>query len=171
MLQLSDGAAGLAGVMIGKADSPRAPWMSLLVALVIGLPLFFETGLVLLLPIIASAAGGTHRDDDTKPGLMLSALSGLSVVHALVPPHPDAIWLETMDALTGQPLWHFQTGGPILAAPMSYSVNAAQFMAIAAGVIPCMVSRCRPAPMRAPGTDNLTPRGARANDEAYGEHE
>jgi gluconate:H+ symporter, GntP family len=91
MLQLSDGAAGLARVMIGKADSPRAPWMSLLVALVIGLPLFFETGLVLLLPIIASAASGTQRGDDTKFAVMLSALSGLSVVHALVPPHPGPL--------------------------------------------------------------------------------
>jgi GntP family gluconate:H+ symporter len=91
MLQLSDGAAGLARVMIGRADSPRAPWMSLLVALVIGLPLFFETGLVLLLPIIASAASGTQRGDDTKFAVMLSALSGLSVVHALVPPHPGPL--------------------------------------------------------------------------------
>jgi GntP family gluconate:H+ symporter len=85
--------------MIGKADSRRAPWMSLLVALVIGLPLFFETGLVLLLPIIASAAApmfgakgaDAQRRDDTKFGLMLCALSGLSVVHALVPPHPGPL--------------------------------------------------------------------------------
>jgi GntP family gluconate:H+ symporter len=99
MLQVSDGAAGLARVMIGKADSPRAPWMSLLVALLVGLPLFFETGLVLLLPIIASAAtatsgqsgSDTRRRDDTKFGLILSALSGLSVVHALVPPHPGPL--------------------------------------------------------------------------------
>jgi gluconate:H+ symporter, GntP family len=94
MLQLSDGAAGLARVMIGDANSPRAPWMSLLVALVIGLPLFFETGLVLLLPIIASAASSrenTRGRDETKLGLMLAALSGLSVVHALVPPHPGPL--------------------------------------------------------------------------------
>jgi GntP family gluconate:H+ symporter len=94
MLQLSDGAAGLARVMIGSADSRRAPWMSLLVALVIGLPLFFETGLVLLLPIIASAATSlpdTKQRDGTKLGLMLAALSGLSVVHALVPPHPGPL--------------------------------------------------------------------------------
>src|ERR1700754_3872511 len=91
MLQVSDGAAGLARVMIGRADSPRAPWMSLLVALVVGLPLFFETGLVLLLPIIASASislSDTRKRDATRLGLMLAALSGLSVVHALVPPHP-----------------------------------------------------------------------------------
>jgi GntP family gluconate:H+ symporter len=91
MLQVSDGAAGLARVMIGDADSPRAPWMSLLVALVIGLPLFFETGLVLLLPIIASAVTDTKHRDATRLGLMLCALSGLSVVHALVPPHPGPL--------------------------------------------------------------------------------
>ena len=91
MLQVSDGAAGLARVMIGNAESPRAPWMSLLVALVIGLPLFFETGLVLLLPIIASAVTDTKRGDATRLGLMLCALSGLSVVHALVPPHPGPL--------------------------------------------------------------------------------
>ena len=91
MLQLSDGAAGLARMMIGKADSPRAPWMCLLVALVIGLPLFFETGLVLLLPIIASATTDSKHGDEVKVGLMISALSGLSVVHALVPPHPGPL--------------------------------------------------------------------------------
>lgn len=91
MLQLSDGAAGLARVMIGNADSPRAPWMSLLVALLIGLPLFFETGLVLLLPIIASATSDSQPKGGAKVGLMMSALSGLSVVHALVPPHPGPL--------------------------------------------------------------------------------
>jgi len=94
MLQLSNGAAGLARLMIGNAELRQAPWMSLLVALVVGLPLFFETGLVLLLPIIASAAASlpeTKHRDGTKLGLMLSALSGLSVVHALVPPHPGPL--------------------------------------------------------------------------------
>src|SRR6185312_15511877 len=88
MLQVSDGASGLARVMIGNADSPRAPWMSLLVALLIGLPLFFETGLVLLLPILASASSDSRPGRDAKVGVMMSALAGLSVVHALVPPHP-----------------------------------------------------------------------------------
>jgi GntP family gluconate:H+ symporter len=94
MLQLSDGAAGLARLMIGNADRPLAPWMSLLVALVIGLPLFFETGLVLLLPIIGSAATALpdgKGQDTRRLGLMLAALSGLSVVHGLVPPHPGPL--------------------------------------------------------------------------------
>jgi alcohol dehydrogenase (cytochrome c) len=41
--------------------------------------------------------------------------------------------LLALDARTGKPLWHFQTGGPILAAPMSYSVGGTQFIALAAG--------------------------------------
>ena len=38
-----------------------------------------------------------------------------------------------LDARTGKSLWHFQTGGQIMASPMSYSVDGAQFIAIAAG--------------------------------------
>jgi len=38
-----------------------------------------------------------------------------------------------LDARTGKPLWRFQTGGAILASPISYSVDGTQFIAIAAG--------------------------------------
>jgi GntP family gluconate:H+ symporter len=100
MLYLSNGAASLAQGAL-KLTGPRgAPWASLVAALVIGLPLFFETGLVLMLPIVAAAAsglpGGPARDA-SKLRLMLPALAGLSVVHALVPPHPGP--LLAVDAL------------------------------------------------------------------------
>jgi alcohol dehydrogenase (cytochrome c) len=38
-----------------------------------------------------------------------------------------------LDARTGKSLWHFQTGGQIMASPMSYSIDGTQFIAIAAG--------------------------------------
>ena len=38
-----------------------------------------------------------------------------------------------LDARNGQPLWHFQTNRPIVASPMSYSVDGAQFVAVSAG--------------------------------------
>lgn len=114
MLQLSEGAAGLARVMIGDADSPRAPWKSLLVALLIGLPLFFETGLVLLLPILASASSGSRSGGDAKVGIMMSALAGLSVVHALVPPHPGPlIAISALGANLGRTLAY----GLVVAVP------------------------------------------------------
>jgi gluconate:H+ symporter, GntP family len=106
MLQLSDGAVALARAALRICRPAAAPWMSMAVALLIGLPLFFETGLVLLLPIMAAAApalAGAGADPDSggvpamRLRLMIPALAGLSTLHALVPPHPGP--LLAVDAL------------------------------------------------------------------------
>jgi alcohol dehydrogenase (cytochrome c) len=38
-----------------------------------------------------------------------------------------------VDALTGKPLWHFNTGQEMSASPMSYAIQGKQYAAIAAG--------------------------------------
>jgi len=45
----------------------------------------------------------------------------------------DAQSFEAVDARTGKPLWHFNTGQNIAASPMSYAINSKQYVAIAAG--------------------------------------
>ena len=45
----------------------------------------------------------------------------------------DAQSFEAVDAQTGKPLWHFNTGQGMHASPMSYAVNGKQYVAIAAG--------------------------------------
>jgi alcohol dehydrogenase (cytochrome c) len=45
----------------------------------------------------------------------------------------DAESFEAVDAETGQPLWHFNTGQSFSASPMTYAVNGIQYVAIAAG--------------------------------------
>jgi alcohol dehydrogenase (cytochrome c) len=45
----------------------------------------------------------------------------------------EAQSFEALDAKTGQPLWHFNTGQSFHSSPMSYAVNGKQFVAIAAG--------------------------------------
>jgi alcohol dehydrogenase (cytochrome c) len=45
----------------------------------------------------------------------------------------DAHSFEAVNAQTGKPLWHFNTGQTISASPMSYAVNGKQYIAIAAG--------------------------------------
>ena len=100
MLQLSDGAGGLARAALRMSGVAGAPAAALVAGLVIGLPLFFETGLVLLLPIVVTAAAAMPqrgKGDEAKLSLMLSAIAGLAVVHALVPPHPGP--LLAVDAL------------------------------------------------------------------------
>ncbi|WP_343616251.1 gluconate:H+ symporter [Novosphingobium sp.] len=98
MLQLSNGAEAVAQAGLRVSGPRAAPWMSMAVALLLGLPLFFETGLVLLLPIVAAAADGLSGGKDTSTmrlRLMLPALAGLSTLHALVPPHPGPLLAVT----------------------------------------------------------------------------
>ena len=45
----------------------------------------------------------------------------------------DAGELEAVDARTGEPLWHFNTGQVIHASPMSYAVDGVEYVAVAAG--------------------------------------
>lgn len=45
----------------------------------------------------------------------------------------DTHSFEAVDARTGKPLWHFNTGQTLHASPMTYSVTGRQFVAIASG--------------------------------------
>jgi gluconate:H+ symporter, GntP family len=94
MLQLSGGAGALAGGVLHRTGPRAAPWASLAAAMLIGLPLFFETGLVLIMPVIGAALAAMPSEPDpdrTRLKVMLPALAGLSVVHALAPPHPGPL--------------------------------------------------------------------------------
>ena len=62
--------------------------MITLVAVIIGLPMFFEIGLVLLLPVIVLV---TQRSQMKLMRIAIPALAGLSVLHGLVPPHPGPL--------------------------------------------------------------------------------
>ena len=93
------------GAMLGKllADSGGAdrvvdtllrgkpatlPWKMALIAGIIGIPMFFEIGLVLLIPVVMLAV---HRAKGPAMKLGIPALAGLSVLHGFVPPHPGPL--------------------------------------------------------------------------------
>ncbi len=93
------------GAMLGKllADSGGAdrvvdtllrgkpaslPWKMALIASIIGIPMFFEIGLVLLIPIVMLAV---HRVKGPAMRLGIPALAGLSVLHGFIPPHPGPL--------------------------------------------------------------------------------
>jgi GntP family gluconate:H+ symporter len=95
ILTLSGAASALAARFVDGLSERYQPWGVLFAALVIGLPLCFETGVVVLLPIVGAIAA-TGAVDGRGAGrrrlvLALSALAGLSVLHALVPPHPGPL--------------------------------------------------------------------------------
>ncbi|PKR84838.1 GntT/GntP/DsdX family permease [Heyndrickxia camelliae] len=87
---MSDSGAGMqvADFFIKKFGVKYLPWAMLLSGFIIGIPVFFEVGLVILLPLVISIR------KSTKQNILLigiPVLAGLSIVHGLVPPHPGAM--------------------------------------------------------------------------------
>jgi len=78
----------IAETLIHLFGEKRVPWSMMCAGLVVGLPVFFEVGFVLLVPIAFTVARRT-RTSLILVGLPMVA--GLSVVHGLVPPHPAAM--------------------------------------------------------------------------------
>lgn len=75
------------------------PWAMVLIASVIGLPLFFEVGIVLLIPVVLMVA---KRGNYSLMRIGIPALAGLSVMHGLIPPHPGPlVAIDAVDANLG----------------------------------------------------------------------
>jgi gluconate:H+ symporter, GntP family len=85
MLAESGGAEVVAHTLIRLMGTKRLKWAMMFVAFVVGLPVWFAVGLVLLVPILYTVARET-RTPLLLLGIPLAA--GLSVTHGLVPPHP-----------------------------------------------------------------------------------
>ena len=88
LLADSGGADQIVDTILGTVRPAALPWAMALIAVIIGLPMFFEIGLVLLVPVVLLVAKRSGR-----PLMLIGipALAGLSVLHGLVPPHPGPL--------------------------------------------------------------------------------
>ncbi|MFI8899902.1 gluconate:H+ symporter [Streptomyces virginiae] len=94
LLADSGGADEIVDTILARARGRAMPWAMVLIASVIGLPLFFEVGIVLLIPVVLLVA---ERGNYSLMRIGIPALAGLSVMHGLIPPHPGP--LVAIDAL------------------------------------------------------------------------
>ncbi|MEJ5072639.1 GntP family permease [Enterobacter ludwigii] len=88
LLEVSGGAKVLADTLINKFGEQRAPFALGVASLLFGFPIFFDAGLVVMLPIIFSVAkqfGGSTLK------YAFPAAGAFAVMHALVPPHPGPV--------------------------------------------------------------------------------
>lgn len=92
MMAESGGADRIAHTLIQLFGEQRVPWAMMVVGLLVGLPVFFEVGFVLLVPIAFNIA---RRTNTSLTLVGLPMVAGLSVVHGLVPPHPAAMLAVT----------------------------------------------------------------------------
>jgi GntP family gluconate:H+ symporter len=88
MLAESGGAERIASTLIGWLGPSRVHWAMMLIACIVGVPVFFQVGFILLFPLTLLLARQT-RTPVLFVGIPL--LAGLSVMHGLVPPHPGAM--------------------------------------------------------------------------------
>ncbi|WP_406831591.1 gluconate:H+ symporter [Pedococcus sp. KACC 23699] len=94
LLADSGGADEIVDTIVGRSSARTLPWAMAGVGALIGLPMFFEIGLVLLMPVIFLVA---RRSGLSVIKVGIPALAGLSAMHGLVPPHPGP--LVAIDAL------------------------------------------------------------------------
>ncbi len=114
LLASSGGAASLGRALAEGCGTRGLPWALLGLSLLVGMPVFFEVGLVLLMPIIVEAA---HRAERPPILVAVPVLAGLSITHGLIPPHPSALLAATVfHADLGRViLWGMLAGTPAAA--------------------------------------------------------
>ena len=88
ILESSGGAHSLANYLLKKFGQGRASWAMMLTGFIVAIPVFFDVGLIILIPVIYALAR------DTKKSLLLFGiplLAGLAVAHSFVPPTPGPV--------------------------------------------------------------------------------
>jgi GntP family gluconate:H+ symporter len=121
----SGGADEIVDTILAKTPLKRLTWAMAFAAFIIGIPLFFEVGVVLLIPIVMLVA---RRAKLPVILIGIPALAGLSALHGLVPPHPGPlIAIQALHANLGLTLAFgllvaiptVIIAGPVLAKPMA----------------------------------------------------
>lgn len=111
MLEVSGGAERLAATLIKKFGEDRAPWALGVTGFIVAIPVFFDVGFIILVPIVYGLARKTGKSL-LHYGIPL--LAGLAVTHSFIPPTPGPIavaqlvnadmgWVILFGAIAGLP--------------------------------------------------------------------
>lgn len=112
LLESSGGAKSLSQYLLRKFGKDKASWALMLSGFLVGIPIFFDVGLIILIPVVYALTR------DTKRSILFFAiplLAGLAVTHTMVPPTPgpmavakilevDLGWVVLFGLLTGLPV-------------------------------------------------------------------
>lgn len=93
ILEASGGAQTLAVTMVKKFGGEKAAWALGITGLVISIPVFFDAGLIILIPLAFSLAKRTKK---SSLFYAIPLLAGLAVGHAFIPPTPGPVLVATM---------------------------------------------------------------------------
>ena len=88
ILESSGGAESLAHYLVKKFGKDRASWAMVITGFIIAIPVFFDVGFIILVPIIYALSR------DTKKSLLyygIPLLAGLAATHSFIPPTPGPV--------------------------------------------------------------------------------
>ena len=117
MLETSGGAQVLTDALIRKFGEKRAPLALSIASLMMGFPIFFDAGLVVMLPIIFAVA---RRLGGSLLLYAFPAATAFSVMHIFVPPHPGPV---AATGLLGADVGLVLVFGLLIAIPTWYIVG------------------------------------------------
>ncbi len=107
LLAESGGAVVVSRALVQAMGERRVDWALMLSAFIVGLPVFFQVGLVLLAPVLFTLVRQTSRHDMSIVRLGIPLVAGLSAAHVLVPPHPGPLAaIDRLGADTGGTLFY-----------------------------------------------------------------
>lgn len=85
----------IAAAILNRSSDRMLPWAMALVAFILGIPMFFEVGLVVLLPLIFSVArkfeGRGRFKGSAYVYIGVPVIAALASMHGMVPPHPGPL--------------------------------------------------------------------------------
>ncbi|MRX72581.1 gluconate transporter [Bacillus lacus] len=93
MLEVSGGAERLAQTLIGKFGEKNSQWALGITGFIVAIPVFFDVGFIILVPIIYGLAKKTGK---SLLFYGIPLLAGLAVTHAYIPPTPGPIAVATI---------------------------------------------------------------------------
>jgi GntP family gluconate:H+ symporter len=113
LLAESGGAEQIAQRLLGLFGERRLSWTMLLLGFVVGIPVFFGVGLVLLAPILFAVY---QKSNTPFLYLAIPLVAGLSAAHGLVPPHPGPmVAIEMLKADVGKTVFYSLIIGSVAA--------------------------------------------------------
>lgn len=88
ILESTGGAHALAGYLLKRFGQKKASWAMMLTGFIVAIPVFFDVGLIIFIPIIYALGR------DTGKSLLyygIPLLAGLAVAHSFIPPTPGPV--------------------------------------------------------------------------------
>jgi Gnt-I system low-affinity gluconate transporter len=130
MLRVSGGAEQLARTLVNKFGEDRAPWALGLTGVIVSIPVFFDVGLIILIPLVY---GLTQRTGRSLLYYAIPLAAGLAIGHSYIPPTPGPVavasligadlgWVILFGLIAGIPA--MIVGGILFGSYISKQINA-----------------------------------------------